>query len=55
MNKEQAWERAFVNTKLEYLDWQPDEEYVELVGKVINEEITGEQAIQILIKKYKVD
>lgn len=51
MNK--SWEKAFANTKLEYPDWQPDEEYMELVNKVIDGELTGEQAIKILIDKYK--
>lgn len=53
MNK--AWEKALSNTRLEYPDWQPDEEYMELVDKVINEEITTDQAIKILINKYKIN
>lgn len=52
MNK--SWEKALANIKLEYPDWQPDEEYLELVEEVINKEITTDQAIEILIKKYSV-
>lgn len=51
MNK--AWEKALANTKLEYPDWQPDEEYMELVNEVINDKITTNQAIEILVNKYK--
>ena len=51
MNK--AWERALANTRLEYPDWQPDEEYMELVNKNINGELTTDQIIEILVNKYK--
>lgn len=48
-----AWERALANTRLEYPDWQPDEEYMELVNKNISGELTTDQIIEILINKYK--
>ena len=51
MNK--AWETALAITRLEYPDWQPDEEYMELVNKIINEELTTYQAIKILVNQYK--
>lgn len=51
MNK--AWEKALANTKLEYPDWQPSEEYMGLVNRVIIEELTIDQAIEILVNKYK--
>lgn len=51
MNK--AWETALAITRLEYPDWQPDEEYMELVNKIINEELTTNQAIEILVNQYK--
>ena len=51
MNK--AWETALAITRLEYPDWQPDEEYMKLVNKIINEELTTNQAIEILVNKYK--
>ena len=51
MNK--AWESALTNTKLEYPDWQPDEECMELVNKVINKELTADQAVEILVNKHK--
>lgn len=51
MNK--GWERALADTKLEYPDWQPDDEYMGLVNRVIIEEITIEQAIEILVNKHK--
>ncbi len=51
MNK--AWERTLTNIRLEYPDWQPDDEYLELVNKVINEELTTDQAVEILVNKYK--
>ena len=49
----EAWERALAITKLEYPDWQPDNEYMGLVNKVIIEELTIDQAIEILVNKYK--
>lgn len=51
MNK--AWKRALANIRLECPDWQPDEEIMELVNKVINKELTADQAVEILVNKYK--
>lgn len=53
-SRRKAWERAFANTKLEFPDWQPDEEYMELVEKCIEGEITVNEIVEILVKKYKV-
>jgi hypothetical protein len=53
MNKN--WKSALANTRLEYPDWQPDEEYLELVNKIISGELTAEQVIRILIDKYKIN
>lgn len=53
MNK--AWEKTLANTKLEYPDWQPDDEYMGLVNRVIIEEITIDQAIEILVNKHKIN
>ena len=57
MNDEQsrrkAWKRALANTKLEYPDWQPDKEYMELIEKNMKNEMSTEEIIEILIKKYK--
>ena len=48
-----AWQRTLANIRLEYPDWQPDEECTELVNKVINKELTTDQAVEILVNKYK--
>ena len=54
-SKRKAWEKAFANVKLEYPDWQPDEEYFKLIEYIIQNDITIEHAIYLLTNKYKVE
>lgn len=54
-SRRKAWEYALANTRLEYSDWQPDEEYMELIEKNIKGEMTTDEIIEILIKKYKAN
>lgn len=53
-NKEQkrrSWNYAININQLDG-EWIPDDEYKELIEKEINGEITTEQIIEILNKKY---
>lgn len=49
--KRKAWEFAIGMNQIDR-EWKPDDEYMELVEKEINGEITTEQIIEILNKKY---
>lgn len=59
MNDEQsrrkAWECALTNTKIEFPDWQPEEEYLQLVEKYIKGEMVIDEIIRLLIEKWEVD
>ena len=54
-SRRKAWQRAFTNTKLEYPNWQPNEEYLELIKKCIKGGMTINDVESILIEKYKED
>ncbi len=49
--KRRAWESAIALNQLDG-EWIPSDEYMELVEKEINGEITTQEMINILNKKY---
>jgi len=55
MSSRIAWNNAIALNQIKSPDWQPDEEYLELIEREIHGEITIEEMLEILIKKYKVE
>lgn len=54
IEKRQAWEDAINMSQID-VHWEPDKEMKELIEKEINGEITTDEIVKFLVKKYTVN